>query len=94
MGRGLLPWTPPQLARREQISMLPPALELLPKVESELARIWALPTESEVRSRILALNAEIAKVNRTATEGPPTRLAPLEVEGIVAEWRARRPGSR
>ncbi len=73
--------------------MLPPALELLQKVEVELTRIWALTREADVRSRVLALNAEIAKVNARATEGPPTRLGPLNVDDIVAEWRAKRPGS-
>lgn len=87
-------WWVKQLARREQVSILPPALELLRKVESEMARIWTLAAEAEVRARLLALNAEIAKVNRTATEGPATRLGPLDVDEVVAEWRARRAGSR
>jgi len=83
-------WWVKQLAQREQISLLPPALEVLCKVESEMAVIGQLADEATVRSRILALNLEIAKVNARATEGPPTRLGPLDVEAIVAEWRARR----
>ena len=67
-----------------------PSLEVLHKVESEMAAIWQLADEAEVWSRLLALNREIAKVNARATEGPPTRLGPLDVEAIVAEWRARR----
>lgn len=86
-------WWVKQLVRREQISMLPPALELLRKVEAELARIWALAREAEVRSRVLALNVEIAKVNATAADGPSTRLGPLNVDDVVAEWRAKRPPS-
>jgi len=31
-------------------------------------------------------------VNARAAEGPPTRLGPLDVDEIVAEWRARRGG--
>ncbi len=57
---------------------------------NEMATVWHLADETKVRSRILALNREIAKVNARATEGPPTRLGPLDVEAIVAEWRARR----
>ena len=83
-------WWVKQLAQREQISFLPPSLEVLRKVESEMAVIGQLADEAKVRSRILALNLEIAKVNARATEGPPTRLGPLDVEAIVAEWRARR----
>jgi len=86
-------WWVKQLAQREQISMLPPSLEVLRKVESEMAAIWQLADEAKVRSRILALNREIAKVNARSTEGPPTRLGPLDVETIVADWRARRASS-
>ena len=82
-------WWTKQLVRREGINVLPPALELLRKVESELAVIWALGSEAEVRKRVAALNAEIGKVNARAAEGPPTRLAPFDVEALVEEWRRR-----
>ncbi len=83
-------WWVKQLVQREQISVLPPSLEVLRKVESEMAAVWQLADGAKVRSRILALNREIAKVNARAIEGPPTRLGPLDVEAIVVEWRARR----
>jgi hypothetical protein len=83
-------WWVKQLVQREKISVLPPSLEMLRKVESEMVAVWKLGDEAKVRSRILALNREIAKVNARSTEGPPTRLGPLDVETIVAEWRARR----
>jgi hypothetical protein len=82
-------WWVKQLVQREQISLLPPALELLRKVEAELAAIQKLRDEVAVRRRLQALNAEIAKVNASATEGPATRLGPLNVDEIVAEWRSR-----
>jgi len=83
-------WWVKQLVQREKISVLPPSLEMLRKVESEMVAVWKLGDEAKVRSRILALNREIAKVNARSTEGPPTRLGPLDLEAIVAEWRARR----
>jgi len=83
-------WWVKQLVQREKISVLPPSLEMLRKVESEMVAVWTLGDEAKVRSRILALNCEIAKVNARSTEGPPTRLGPLDLEAIVAEWRARR----
>jgi len=83
-------WWVKQLVQREKISVLPPSLEMLRKVESEMVAVWKLGDEAKVRSRILALNREIAKVNARSTEGPPTRLGPLDVETIVAEWRTRR----
>jgi len=83
-------WWVKQLAQREQISMLPPSLELLRKVETELATIEKLHDEATVRRRVVALNVEIAKVNATAMEGPPTRLGTLDVDQVVARWRRTR----
>ena len=81
-----------QLVKREEISALPPALELLRKVERELVAIDKLDDEPTVRRRVDALNVEIAKVNATVVEGPPTRLSPLNVEQVVARWRQTRSG--
>ena len=83
-------WWVKQLTQREQISLLPPSLELLRKVERELATIEKLPDEATVRRRIGALNVEIAKVNATVLEGPPTRLSALNVDKVVAQWRQTR----
>jgi hypothetical protein len=75
-----------QLVQREQISMLPPSLELLRKVERELAAIEKLHDEATVRRRVDVLNVEITKVNATVVEGPPTRLGTLDVDQVVARW--------
>ena len=83
-------WWVKQLVQREQISMLPPSLELLRKVEAELATIEKLPDEATVRGRVAALNVEIAKINATALEGPPTRLGTLDGDQVVARWRQAR----
>jgi hypothetical protein len=83
-------WWVKQLVQRERISMLPPALELLRKVETELATIEKLPDEAAVRRRVAALNVEIAKVNATVVEGPPTRLGTLDVDQVVDRWRRTR----
>jgi hypothetical protein len=84
-------WWVKQLVQREQLSLLPPALELLRKVETELATIDKLPDEAAVRRRVAALNVEIAKVNATVVEGPPTRLGTLDVDQVVVQWRRSRP---
>ena len=88
-------WWVKQLVQREQVSILPPSLELLRKVEKELVAIEKLDDEATVRRRVAALNVEIAKVNATVLEGPPTRLGTLDVEKVVARWRrARSAGPR
>src|SRR5262249_25774825 len=83
-------WWVKKLVQREKVSVLPPGLELLRKVEAELERIWKHSDEGAVRERIAALNAEIARVNARAAEGPPTRLAPLDADTMVTAWRAAR----
>jgi hypothetical protein len=84
-------WWVKQLMQREGVStMLPPSLELVRKVRAELAAIQKLDHEATVRRRIVALNAEIAKVNATVVEGPPTRLATLDIDQVVARWQQAR----
>jgi hypothetical protein len=83
-------WWVKKLLQREKLTVLPPALELLRKVEIGLAALWSVGSETDVRARVAALNTEIAKVNSRMVEGPPTRLAALDVDEIVSEWRARR----
>jgi hypothetical protein len=83
-------WWVKKLLQREKLTVLPPALELLRKVEVGLAALWSVGNETDVRARVAALNTEIAKVNSRMVEGPPTRLASLDVDEIVSEWRARR----
>jgi hypothetical protein len=83
-------WWVKQLVQREQISTLPPSLELLRKVERELAAIEKLHDEATVRHRVAAINVEIARINATVVEGPPTRLGTLDVDQVVARWRRAR----
>jgi len=91
LGGGYDPdWWVKKLISREKVSILPPALELLRKVEAEVERIWTLSSEPQVREKVHALNVEIGRANSRASEGPPTRLAPLDADAIVAQWRAAR----
>ena len=83
-------WWVKQLVKREQVSILPPSLELLRKVETELTAIEKVHDEASVRRRVAALNIEIAKVNATGIEGPPTRIGTLDVDQVVARWRRAR----
>lgn len=87
-------WWVKRLVEREQLSILPPSLELLRKVEKELAAIERLDEEETVRRRLAALNLEIAKANATVLEGPPTHLGPLDADQVVARWRRTRSANR
>jgi uncharacterized small protein (DUF1192 family) len=83
-------WWVKQLLQREQVSILPPALELARKVEKELAEFEKVDDEAVVRRRVAALNAEIARLNATVMEGPPTRHGTLDADKVVARWRQAR----
>jgi len=83
-------WWVKKLLKREKLTILPPALELLKKVEAGLEAAWVARDEEDVRARVAGINAEIARVNSRVGDGPATQLAPLDLESIVREWRARR----
>ena len=82
-------WWVKKLVQRERVCVLPLALELCRKVESEMSKIWALGSEADVRARVLSLNAEIARSNARTAEGPPTRVGLQDPDAIVAQWRTR-----
>jgi len=81
-------WWVKKLIEREKVSITPPALALRKTVEQTLERLPQMRDEAEVRRVLDALNAQIRKLNATIAEGPPTNLAPLDVEAIVSAWRA------
>lgn len=83
-------WWIKQKMKAEQLEHLPEALEIRREAERVLASLEAVADEGEVRRRLLELDRRIRKVNRTAIAGPPTTVAPLDVEAHVALWRKRR----
>jgi hypothetical protein len=87
-------WWIKQKIRRENLSLLPPALQIRLDVENGLAEIWRLPTESLVGRAVLALNEQIRAANLAAVWGPPSTTSLLDVEEVLAEWRQRRMAAR
>lgn len=83
-------WWVKKLMEREKLSVLPAALEIRARVERETAALWGVPREDDVRARVAAINAEIARVNRSTADGPATSLAALDPEQVLAEWRRQR----
>jgi hypothetical protein len=83
-------WWVKKLLEREKLSVLPPALELRATVDRALQAMWQLTDRQQVRDRVIAINDQIARANRTTAAGPPTSLSPLDVDTVLAEWRHRR----
>jgi hypothetical protein len=86
-------WWVKKLMEREKLSVLPAALEIRARVERETAALRDVAREEDVRARVAAINAEIARVNRSTAGGPATSLSPLDPDLIVIEWRRRRQGA-
>jgi hypothetical protein len=85
-------WWAKQLLRREGVSFLPPAIEVRVRAQKLRELLAELPSERALREAVDALNADIRRVNRSVTVGPPTSQAPLDAEELAAAWRAAREG--
>ncbi len=81
-------WWIKEKLRREELSDLPDALAIRLEAERVIAEVARLTDERVVRERLEVLNEKIRKLNRTHVAGPPTTLAPLDVEAVVARWRS------
>jgi hypothetical protein len=80
-------WWVKQKMAREQISYVPPGLQLRKDVEDALEGLGRLPSEATVRQVLEELNRRIVDSNRMAHSGPPANLMPLDVERFVQIWR-------
>ena len=72
--------------RREDLSCVPDAIAIRRELEALLAALPGLP-EAKARELLVALDARIRKMNATVTSGPPTTVAPLDVETLLARSR-------
>lgn len=83
-------WWAKQLLRREDVSFLPPALEVRARAQKLREVLASIPNERALREAAGALNANIRHLNRTAISGPPTMQPLLDVDELLAAWRAAR----
>lgn len=82
-------WWVKKKLEREQLSALPPALEIKRDVERTLAGVAKLTSEKEVRDVLVALNERIRKAHYSAVWGPACDTLPVDIEAEVERWRNR-----
>jgi hypothetical protein len=83
-------WWVKEKLRREKLSDVPASIAILHEAEATLAAVAREADERAARERLEALNSRIRRLNATHVAGPPTTLAPLDVERVLARWRAAR----
>ncbi|MFC8916756.1 DUF1992 domain-containing protein [Streptomyces sp. NPDC057116] len=84
-------WWVRRTMHREGIApVLPPALALRKEAEDARAAVERAASEAEVRRIVADVNERITAALRRPPAGPPLRLAPLDAEELVRQWRAGR----
>ncbi len=83
-------WWAKEKLKREGLSDLPPSMAIRHEAEAVLAAVARETDERLVLERLEALNARIRRLNATHAAGPPTTLAPVDVDAVVRRWRAAR----
>ena len=82
-------WWVKEKLRREQISSLPPALEIARDKEQTLAAIARLISEMDIRRELAALNERIRRAHFNCTWGPSFNTVPVDVEEFVQARNAK-----
>ena len=87
-------WWLKRMIKREQVSVLPPSLQLR-KEDAELDdSLDKLSVESEVRREVEEFNARVLRARYTPVDGPPLITQPRDVDATVTAWRERRNSRR
>jgi hypothetical protein len=82
-------WWVKRKLRDERLSYLPPSLALRKEVHDTLTAAMEAKTERDVRAMVERLNETIVDAIRTGLRGPPVMVRPVNVEGVVRDWRRR-----
>lgn len=83
-------WWIKRKMHEEGVSYLPATLALRKEVEDTLEEAARAPSEARVRHLVAGVNERIEAAMRTAMDGPPHNLTPVEVERFVERWREER----
>ncbi|MEU3552882.1 J-domain-containing protein [Streptomyces fragilis] len=82
-------WVKRKMAR-EGLSVLPPALALRKEAEDAYEAALDAPSERAARKILEDVNVRIRDMMYKPPPGPPLGRKPFDVEGVLAERRARR----
>ena len=77
-----------QKAEKEQLNLLPPALQLKADVARKLDLLKLSKEEAKLRDALKALNEWIASSNRQILWGPPSNTMPVDVEAFIEGWKS------
>lgn len=83
-------WWVREKLRREQISALPPSLQIKADVCRALEKVWNLSSADAVRREVMVVNDQIRQANFAIHWGPPSTQMPLDVDEVLREWERRR----
>ncbi len=77
--------------QREDVAVTPPTIAIRTERDTVVGAAMSAADETEVRELIERLNERIREVNRFVTWGPPSSVAPLDVDVIVERWQRANP---
>jgi hypothetical protein len=81
-------WWVREKVRRENLTHVPPTVQVRRELDAALAAIAAAQSEAAVRDIVARINERVRWVNSRPIEGPPSTVAPLDGDAEVAAWRA------
>ncbi|TNM48212.1 DUF1992 domain-containing protein [Nocardioides albidus] len=87
-------WWVKRLVEREQITVLPPALQLRKDDAALDAHLDTLVSEREARAFVEDFNARVIRARYTPVDGPPLITMPRDVDTTIEAWRERRAARR
>lgn len=83
-------WWVRKKLKEENLSYVPPTLQLRKELQDAREQIACASSEAEVRDIIAAINQRIRAANRSALQGPASSVMPLDDERTVRQWREHR----
>ena len=83
-------WWVREKLRREEVSFLPPTLEVRRELDLTRRQIASATDEGSVRELVGKINERIRYVNAHVVEGPPSTVMTLDEEHEVERWHANR----